>query len=226
VPCPGLGGDTRNVLRVLKVATKYCAGSLQKRCVEQLEYIFPATLPQWDSRRIRLDLPSLYAALVAAETLQLLWIVPQICCCILAQTGYVDPALRYVPIHVISQLPPTQGISLLSGAPTFLAGTRFILDEMRFIGSQCPLEGCESDRQELLTYWEENASVDPFSFGIEDGIWDQALDEICLSCQRSSKDCWVDGRSKLWEVLPTSFGYGSWEQLNDLRSAWQASLSD
>ncbi|KAJ6510116.1 hypothetical protein C8R47DRAFT_1065327 [Mycena vitilis] len=218
-PSRGIQPNTRDVACVLKTATKFRATNIQIHCVGYLEHLFPMRVQEWDLRCAREDIYSLCEALVVADTLELHWMVPTICCRIIAGTAKTDDALRFIPPDILLTLPLTQQLRILRGSPTFLGGSRYILDWMRNSNSLgwdiCTVAGCEDKRRELLNQWSEDAPIDPFAFGAhKQEIWDQV------------RDHWRTGREELWDALPMAFGFESWDKLEDQRLAWRSLTSD
>ncbi|KAJ7656126.1 hypothetical protein DFH06DRAFT_1132605 [Mycena polygramma] len=223
VPARGHRTEMQKVAGILRIASKYCASTIQARCVDYLEGLFPTYLYQRDNKPAAQSISSLSHAFPIVQDLGLLWMIPSICCQILSHSGHIADPLRSIDIKLLDGFRLEDRLIILQGAATYLNGHRFILDEMNSIDTACSVEGCHERREDLLNEGVNIPPADPFAMGSLDDMWPTIRHALCSDCTQECQNRWEGARHSLWDALPLAFGLQAWDHLRMLRLRWRSS---
>ncbi|TFK40247.1 hypothetical protein BDQ12DRAFT_734254 [Crucibulum laeve] len=218
--------DFNKIAGILRLSTKYDVEHLRRRTFEQLAFLYPTTLEQWDQR--------------VEDAIKVFEARPFVVVKLARETGHLSllPAAMYLCAtradinHVLDGAPCPDGYTIeldwedkracLHGRETLASAVRtrlfkFITGTIEIHGHCTSAPHCEIAKYRTVRRLEVALShTTPAVFSTARFTWPNYRQDVCKNCAASAEAHFDSERVRLWEELPSFFGLPSWE---DLRKA-------
>ncbi|KAF8643193.1 hypothetical protein AX16_009170 [Volvariella volvacea WC 439] len=196
---------------ILRISTKYSMRTLRQKCITILQRRFPSTLASCDEL-----LASKYTYPSAADVIRAIPLARE------ANVPEILPWAYYIATHVsVESIMGEKSLSWKDKA-LCLAGKEKLWDAYRllthsFLFDVHRVPGCPSNCYARTSHpsnvdWRLVDSVrsSPHPLDIQTK-WDSV--NVCGHCLKTIEAAHRTGREKVWNLLPSYFGLGSWEEI-------------
>jgi hypothetical protein len=192
------------------------------RSIALLKALYPTTLAEFRARdAFSVQLPdSLWdfdtrsiAVLSLAAECDIPSVVPAAFYCASTQETevYFEDAVPPGPGELRYRLSPTDLRVLVLGKTKLPEVIRNGPLRFLVVPPECGAASCRNAfRNEIDEFWFENMISDQWAFG--EYPWEILEDSVCASCLSSARRMFSEAQTRLWEELPTLFGFQGWDQ--------------
>jgi len=209
--------DLQTVESVLRLSCKYDVAYFKLRALSHLNSAFPMTLDGWNHRDQNRTIPPLdltpFTVIQTAREFDLDWLLPSILYCICSHPieRTFDPSL--IPDEEIRQMciNGRQKLLLMQAREALHMSTNPVI-------MSCPGGRCASTLRyfaDVLCGLETVGLLNYF-----DDITSDFPDNFCRSCKTEFRETCAVAGQKMWNELPTVFGFSSWENLEKKRLSY------